>query len=414
MTPKISVIIPCYNAQSTIKTCLEAIFNANYPKDSLEVLVVDNNSKDDSLLIAENFPVKIIKESTQGRSYARNTGAKEASGEFYAFLDADTHIDPDWFNGMLESFRDPLVGGSQGQIIPSFVDGRQGLNQFRYQAVFRSTFGTFNLLEIKVREAPMINSAACMYRSQAFHGVGGFDPFLERHEDIDLSRRVCLSGFDLSTSPMAKCHVIFHGGGWLNYFWRSFWDGYYKNDYLKKWSRPIQFNYPEISEEPVQKEEAAIKIPHKVPKKKRFKNIYVLYPLFQFYVLFKKWILERERFWILSFISEWFKLWGRVWGLSRQYAGSPVAIQLSEDLMGKRVFKVGDKASYQVSDNLRFIRTNNGVYGFNIDTNEHFELGTESGVILVFLKAAIMGSGIEEYFSSHEFHNLLQEKGIIK
>lgn len=232
----ISFIIPAFNAEKTISLCLKSIFAQDLSGGSFEVLVVDNNSNDETVKRAQVFSqVRIIQEAAQGRSYARNAGAKIAAGQYVAFVDADVILETDWAKNLLKAFTRASVGGAQGSIIPSEAQGLSSLNKYRIRNALDSTDGTFSILNLTTKESPMINTAACIYRKDAFEKAGGFDPHLNRHEDIDLSKRVILCGFDLALSLDSKAHVIYNGSGWISYFMRSFEDGYYKGDYLHKW-----------------------------------------------------------------------------------------------------------------------------------------------------------------------------------
>lgn len=88
---KFSIIIPVYNVEEYIKDCLESVKNQTF-KD-YEVIVVNDGTKDKSMDIVKNYDVKVINQENQGLSGARNTGAKEAKGEYLIFLDSDDWID---------------------------------------------------------------------------------------------------------------------------------------------------------------------------------------------------------------------------------------------------------------------------------------------------------------------------------
>lgn len=98
---KVSIIIPVYNGQDTIKRAIESVLNQSYK--NFELLVVDNGSSDKTVDIVEKIQDSRITllHSPKGRSKARNYGLKYAKGQFIAFLDADdefetTHLE----NGM--------------------------------------------------------------------------------------------------------------------------------------------------------------------------------------------------------------------------------------------------------------------------------------------------------------------------
>ncbi len=86
----VSVIIPCYNAQSWIRECLLSVLNQSYT--NFEVLVIDDGSTDNSLEVANSCKdrhTRVITQQNKGASAARNAGLNEAKGEYIQFLDAD-------------------------------------------------------------------------------------------------------------------------------------------------------------------------------------------------------------------------------------------------------------------------------------------------------------------------------------
>ncbi len=91
--PKVTVVIPVYNSEKYISECLKMITFQKYPNEKLEIIVVDNGSTDASLDIIKLFDVKYILCTKKGPSATRNTGIKEASGEYIVFIDADCIAD---------------------------------------------------------------------------------------------------------------------------------------------------------------------------------------------------------------------------------------------------------------------------------------------------------------------------------
>lgn len=124
--PKVSVIIPVYNGEKTLKLCLNSILNQTY--DNYEVILVDNNSTDKTKEIIKEFQkkdkdIKYIFENQIGRGAARNTGEKEASGDIILMTDCDCIIPFDWINKMIEPIinnESEAVQGSQNFIPNSF------------------------------------------------------------------------------------------------------------------------------------------------------------------------------------------------------------------------------------------------------------------------------------------------------
>jgi glycosyltransferase involved in cell wall biosynthesis len=93
MTPLVSIIIPVYNAEKHLAETIQSALDQTWPDK--EIIIVDDGSADDSLLVAGQFNNKLIrtyKQENKGASSARNFGLREAKGEYIQFLDADDLI----------------------------------------------------------------------------------------------------------------------------------------------------------------------------------------------------------------------------------------------------------------------------------------------------------------------------------
>ena len=86
-----SIVVPAYNEEKTIKKCLNALFKLKYPKNKYEVIVVNNNSTDQTKNIVKSYKnVTFLNEYKQGISFARQKGLNFAKGKYYISIDADT------------------------------------------------------------------------------------------------------------------------------------------------------------------------------------------------------------------------------------------------------------------------------------------------------------------------------------
>ena len=96
--PLISVIVPVYNSSGCIAELIGSLLDQDYPKELYEVIVVDNNSSDDTVSIIEKHPfVTLLRETETQSSYAaRNTGIKAANHALLAFTDADCVATEQW------------------------------------------------------------------------------------------------------------------------------------------------------------------------------------------------------------------------------------------------------------------------------------------------------------------------------
>lgn len=112
---RVSLVIPVYNEVDQIHACLEAV--ARQTVRPFEVIVVDNNSTDGTAAIARAFPfVTVLHESRQGVVYARDRGFNAARGDIIARIDADTIINDNWIQSVVERFANSRVDVITGSV----------------------------------------------------------------------------------------------------------------------------------------------------------------------------------------------------------------------------------------------------------------------------------------------------------
>ncbi len=110
---KISIVIPVYNEETDLSACLQAIAAQN--KAPFEVIVVDNNSTDETVTLARSFDfVRLIREPKQGVVHARSTGFDAARGDVIARIDADTILPTDWVTNVQSVMADPAIDAVSG------------------------------------------------------------------------------------------------------------------------------------------------------------------------------------------------------------------------------------------------------------------------------------------------------------
>ncbi len=122
---KLSVIVCTYNRSKLLGRCLDSLVNQTLPSGELEIIIVDNNSTDDTRRIAENYVhghanIRVADESKQGLSHARNRGWHEANGAFVAYVDDDARVPRDWAERVVRAFEEikPEPDAVGGKIAP--------------------------------------------------------------------------------------------------------------------------------------------------------------------------------------------------------------------------------------------------------------------------------------------------------
>lgn len=108
-SPVISVVVCTFNRADMLADCLRSLVEQSLDKGCYEVIVVDNNSTDNTRDIAESFikelpNFRLVTEQVQGLAHARNRGWVEARGEYVAYIDDDGRAVPDWLDRIVKSF----------------------------------------------------------------------------------------------------------------------------------------------------------------------------------------------------------------------------------------------------------------------------------------------------------------------
>lgn len=111
---QLSIIVPVYNAEKTLRQCVDSILGQGYRY--FELLLIDDGSKDNSPTICDKYAakdlrVKVLHKSNGGVSYARNLGLENSQGKWITFIDADDYITEGYFDGIGEHDEDVLIKG---------------------------------------------------------------------------------------------------------------------------------------------------------------------------------------------------------------------------------------------------------------------------------------------------------------
>ncbi len=185
-TARISVIIPAYNADAFVHYAIESALAQTYPV--LEILVMDDGSSDDTAAIVARYPspVRLLQQQNAGVGRARNRCAQEATGDWFAFLDADDI----WLPQKLERQMPYATDGDVG-IVHCFAASRG------YRAIADEL--TFDILWRR----NAIGLSSVVVRREAFEQVNGFneDRAMMCVEDYNLWLRIAAQGWRIVACP---------------------------------------------------------------------------------------------------------------------------------------------------------------------------------------------------------------------
>jgi glucosyl-dolichyl phosphate glucuronosyltransferase len=219
----ISVILCTYNRCDRLANALESVARSKLPEAvEWEVLVVDNNSSDQTREIATQFcsvhpdRFRYLFEPQSGKSHALNAGIRDARGKTLAFMDDDVTVDPDWLRNLTAPLTDNEWAGVGGRILPPpdfmppnwlSLHGEHGLGGVL------ALFDRGDVPHELTAEWAPYGTNMC-FRSEMFSRHGGFrldlgpNPKNEiRGEDIEYGRRLISAGERLRYQPSA---VVYH------------------------------------------------------------------------------------------------------------------------------------------------------------------------------------------------------------
>jgi len=177
----LSFIIPAFNEEKEIGTCIKSIRNQTHPP--LEIIVVDNNSSDNTYKTAKDRGCVVIKEKEQGISAARNAGAKIAKGDFLCFVDADNVLDRNWAKEAVKTLEEPKIIAVSGLNI---FRGKTMLGKIKFN-LYTLIVYLGNILSSKILGKTYLAGNNFVIEKRTFEEIGGFEPYLA--EDIWFSRK---------------------------------------------------------------------------------------------------------------------------------------------------------------------------------------------------------------------------------
>ncbi len=204
--PKISVVVPVRNEEAFIASTLKFILEQDYPREKLEVLVVDGQSDDRTAEIvaeiaASDNRVRLLENPERLSSAARSIGAREAGGDIVTFIDGHVYID----NDQLLKNTARLMQKYNVSILsrPQFLETPDNTNFQRAVALARRSVighGLDSTIYSDKSELVDPTSSGASYKKEVFEKIGFFDSHFDACEDVDFNFRSHLAGYEAFTS----------------------------------------------------------------------------------------------------------------------------------------------------------------------------------------------------------------------
>jgi glycosyltransferase involved in cell wall biosynthesis len=213
-----TIVVPLYQDAASIESCLDSLLAQTCAVD-LEIIVVDDGSRDGGDRLVEPYPVRLIRQKNGGPASARNRGATEATGPILLFLDSDCLVECDWAEKVVGHFDDPTLTAvlcplapRQDGVVPALV---QSEIEERYDR-----------LRNESRQIDFLAGAAFAVRTETFKRLRGFNEGFRYNEDVEFAYRLTEAGGRIAFPDVPRARHLHQTRWWeliRTKFWRGVW-----------------------------------------------------------------------------------------------------------------------------------------------------------------------------------------------
>ncbi|HTI05305.1 MAG TPA: glycosyltransferase family 2 protein [Gemmatimonadales bacterium] len=214
--PHVSVILPCRNEARYIAACLDSILATAYPKDRLEILVVDGMSSDGTRrivqdLAAHNPEIRLLDNPQRIVPTALNTAITASQGDIIVRMDAHVIYPPEYLPRLVQGLSEGDVDNVGGCMITLPADGTAMAQAIAIAMAHPFAVGNAHF-RLGAREARYVDTVpfGC-YRREIFEKVGYFDEDLVRNQDDEFNARILTRGGRIRLLPDVLCYYYARG-----------------------------------------------------------------------------------------------------------------------------------------------------------------------------------------------------------
>lgn len=201
--PSVAIIVPCFNEEKTVASTIQSLLALDYPADKLEVIVVDDGSKDDTLAVAQMFAldhsrVRVFHKENGGKHSAMNYALEHTQAELIGCLDADSVVDVSALRHIAPIFENDRVAAvTPGILIKKPDNVLQHMQNAGYH------LGVFNRFTLASLGSAFITPGPfSIFRTSVVRETGGW-----RHghstEDLEMALRIQHMGYLIGNAPRA-------------------------------------------------------------------------------------------------------------------------------------------------------------------------------------------------------------------
>ncbi len=202
----VTILVPCFNEESTIVGTMESIFQLDYPKDKIQIIIINDGSTDKTAELLESYNVyhniQIIHKENGGKHTALNLGLEYCTTPIVGCLDADSFVAPDALHQIMHKFSDPTVMA----VTPSTVIWKA--TTF-IQKMQRAEYHYGNLLRYAMSLIHAIHIAPgpfSFFRKEVFEKIGNYK-HAHNTEDMEIAMRMQKNGLKIGHAPRAVIYT---------------------------------------------------------------------------------------------------------------------------------------------------------------------------------------------------------------
>ncbi len=206
-TPPVAIVVPCYNEQDTIKGTIDSLLALDYPKDKLQIVLVNDGSKDNTAAVMDSYvgtpQILVIHKENGGKHSALNMGIEAAtSAEYIGGLDADSFVAPDALREIIGYFDNPRIAAVTAAMS---VYEPKNILQAMQNAEYIMGIALRHILAA-VNGLYVTPGPFSFYRRDLVLELGGFRK-AHNAEDMEMALRMQRAGYLIDNAPRARVYT---------------------------------------------------------------------------------------------------------------------------------------------------------------------------------------------------------------
>ncbi|MHB8710638.1 MAG: glycosyltransferase family 2 protein [Minisyncoccota bacterium] len=204
--PSVAVIVPCWNEAATIGATCDSLLALKYPKEKLEIILVNDGSTDTTAVAMSRFAdhpqVRIIHKKNGGKHTALNVGIAATNAEFVGCLDADSFVEPDALREIV-----PCFANAQVAAVTAAMSVHRPKNILQHMQYAEYIFGiALRHAVASVNGLYVTPGPFSFYRHRVINELGGFR-YGHQTEDMEMALRIQQAGYNIENAPRARVYT---------------------------------------------------------------------------------------------------------------------------------------------------------------------------------------------------------------